>query len=134
MIRKETRAAYWKYVESIIIPDNAEKPTDTQKLWTFIKHRKVDSVGIAPLKDKGELKDAPHEKAAILNAQFSSVFTQERPLEDLPDEQPDTEYPHIDELSISTDGIQKLLEGLNPNKQWVLTNSTPEYSNNLPRP
>ena len=65
-IRRESRTAYWNYVESIILPASPEEPfRDTKKLWSFIKHRKTDSVGVAPLKDKGALWDSPRNKAEI---------------------------------------------------------------------
>ena len=116
IIRKETRTAYWDYVESIMVP-NEDKPynKDSKRLYSFIKHRKSDSVGIAPLKDKGQLKESPKEKAEILNEQFKSVFTDERPLDDdiLKMHQ---SYTDIDKITITTLGIQKLLEQLQPHK------------------
>jgi hypothetical protein len=42
--------------------------------------KKTDSIGIASLKENGILRDTPKEKAEILNAQFSSVFTKKCPL------------------------------------------------------
>ena len=115
-IRRETRTAYWNYVESIIIPPD-DRPQDSNKLWTFIKHRKSDTVGIAPLKDGGVLKDNPADKAEILNRQFKSVFTVERPeAEESRPDAADRTYPNLPDLHITTPGIQKLLERLNPNK------------------
>ena len=115
-IRRETRKAYWDYVESIMVP-NDEKPynKDSKKLYSFIKHRKSDSIGIAPLKDRGQLKELPRDKAEILNEQFKSVFTDERPLDnDILNMQ--QRHPDIDQLSITAPGIQKLLEQLQPHK------------------
>ena len=63
------------------------------------------------------LKDTPLDKARILNAQFSSVFTKESPLNTLPQEaDPIRQYAPISKLNITTEGIKKLLENLNPNK------------------
>ena len=115
-IRKETRAAYWSYIESIIVP-NEDRPynKESEKLFSSIKHRKSDSIGIAPLKDRGELKDNPRDKAEILNNQFKSVFTTDRPLEeDIHNIRPT--FPKIDDIEITTKGIQKLLEQLQPHK------------------
>ena len=57
-IRKETRTAYWTYVESVITPNQDDHNRNgNKKSWSFIKHRQTDSVGIAPLKENGILKD-----------------------------------------------------------------------------
>ena len=64
----------------------------------------------------GILKDTPMDKARILNAQFSSVFTNNSPLNPPPQEDPIPQYPWISQINITTEGIQKLLENLNPNK------------------
>ena len=57
------------------------------------------------------------DKARILNAHFSSVFTKESPLNTpSQDADPIRQYPPISKLNITTEGIQKLLENLNPNK------------------
>ena len=86
-IRKETRTAYWIYVDSGITPNQDDHNRNgNKKLWSFIKHRRTYSVGIAPLKENGILMDAPLDKARIPNAQFSSVFTKESPLNTLPQE------------------------------------------------
>ena len=73
-------------------------------MWTFIKHRKRDSVGITPVKDNGVLKDSLKEKADIFNAQFMSVFTKERPLDEKPSHHAiaTNVYPDIGELHITT--------------------------------
>ena len=119
-IRRESRAAYWNYIESIIVPEEQAQAQakDTKKLLTIIKHMKSDSVGIASPKDNGVLKDSPKEEAEILNAQFKSVFTKEKTLEGELSHQATANnvYPDIGELQITTQGIQKLLENLHPNK------------------
>ena len=51
-IQQETRSAYWSYVEKIILPESPEyqQKGGNKQLWSFIKHRKVDSVEYCPLK------------------------------------------------------------------------------------
>ena len=117
-IRRETRDAYWNYVETNILPETSDEPNKgNKKLWSFIKHRKTDSVGVTPLKYKGTLWDKPKDKAEILNEQFKSVFSDPTPDELEPTvTETDRPYPDIDELRITSDGVQKLLENLNPNK------------------
>ncbi len=115
-IQKASKEAYWTYTESLITEDN--KNSSNKKLWTFIKHKKTDSIDIAPLKDNGILRDSPKEKAEILNSQFSSVFTTDSP-EDFPDKTPlqsEHKYPNIPDIEVSEEGINKLLTDLNPNK------------------
>ena len=65
----------------------SEAKSNIKKLWTFIKHKKTDSVDVAPLKENGLLKDSPKDQAEILNNQFSSVFTTDSP-SDFPDHTP----------------------------------------------
>ena len=74
-----------------------------------------DSVGVAPIKDKGQLHSDPATKASLLNAQFQSVFVK--------DDQKGTSpiptgwsFPAIDNLNISARGVEKLLSKLAINK------------------
>ena len=62
--------AYWSYTENIIIQSNVKSE---QKLWSFIKHKKVSSAGITSLKVNGILKGTSKEKAELFNS-FSSIF------------------------------------------------------------
>ena len=113
-IKKTSKKAYWEYVENTITEENSHN----KKLWTFIKHRKTDSIDIAPLKENGILKDTPKEKAEILNNQFSSVFTTDNPADfpDLSRWQQDPECPEIAAIKIIVDGVTKLLTNLNQHK------------------
>ena len=57
-------------------------------------------------------------KREILNNQFSSVFTTDSP-SDFPDHTPfknNKKYPDIEDIHISVDGVEKLLNDLNPHK------------------
>ena len=115
-IRKASKEAYWTYTESLITEEN--RANNNKKLWTFIKHKKTDSIDIAPLKENGVLKDSPKDKAGILNSQFSSVFTTDSP-DDFPDKSPWTsshQYPNIADIKVSEEGVNKLLSNLNPHK------------------
>ena len=95
-----------------------ESQSGNKKVWTFIKHKKTDSIDIAPLKENNILKDFPKDKAEILNKQFSSVFTTDSPSDypDLKTWQKSSQYPNIPEITVSVDGTQKLLSDLNPHK------------------
>ena len=75
------RKAYWSYVESIINPtDDPESHTGRKRFWTFIKHRKTDTVGIKSLCDKGRDVTKPVEIATLLNDNFQAIFTTETPV------------------------------------------------------
>ena len=118
-IKKSTKQAYWKYTETIISENNPDNSrSSNKKLWTFIKHKKIDSIDVAPLKDNGILKDSPQDKAEILNKQFSSVFSTDSP-SDFPNLSPwqkSLHIPDITDIKISADGGLKLLNDLNIHK------------------
>ena len=73
-----------------------------------------DSTGVAPLKDQGKLIQDPIEKATILNKQFQSVFSPTDTVQ-LP-EMGNSPYSEIPNMTITTFGVIKLLENLNPHK------------------
>ena len=52
--------------------------TNSKRFWAYIKHKKQDSNGVAPLKNMdGLLYSDSETKADILNRQFHSVYTKE---------------------------------------------------------
>jgi len=106
--------------------NNAKQPTThmsgtllqledkSKKLFTFVKSRKCDSSGVAPLKRYGANHVDPATKAEILNDQFSSVFTKEdsSPLPDLGK----SPFPDAPQIQVTSNGVLKLMQGLNPHK------------------
>ena len=106
--RRECRKAYQGYVRSFIEEDSGKH------LWRFIKSKKTDTVGVAPLKKNGLIHSTGKEKANILNDQFGSVFTNED-LDNLPD-LGDSPFPPMPDINITTDGVEKLLKKLNTRK------------------
>ncbi|MCG8032702.1 MAG: reverse transcriptase domain-containing protein [Candidatus Thiodiazotropha taylori] len=124
------------------LAENSSRPNN-KKLFSYLKNCRQDSQGSAPLKQNGQLSSDNMEKANILNNQFQSVFTPKSPLKlsqlcttkilDLQDEgllsydqiSPDlrkkvpdlrNKVNSMPDIDISTNGILKLLQGLNPNK------------------
>ena len=83
-----------------------------KKMWKYIEHKKCNASGVAPLKKSGLVHSDPAAKANILNEQFCSVFTAED-LANMPD-LGDSPYPDMPHITVTTNGIQKLLEKLNP--------------------
>ena len=68
--QQECKRAYNTYASDMVQEDSNSK-----KLFSFIKSKKCDSAGIAPLRSDGNLHGDPQTKASLLNQQFSSVFT-----------------------------------------------------------
>ncbi len=129
--KKRLRQEHWQYVESIITPDGEDKQTGTKRMWTYLKHCKTDTTGVAPLKDKnGHMNTSSEGKATILNEQFYSVFSKHTPLPlrfmcnkvlqenniAPPDQQNRKQHPIMPNIVITTNGIAKLLQGLKPHK------------------
>lgn len=112
------RRAYWSHIESIITPLNNKNDQDRsglKRFWQFIKSMKKDHCGVPTLKTHGQCVNEAKDKADLLNKQFESVFTSERPLEPglLPEDSP---HPVMDDIQISDRGVQKMLEGLKDHK------------------
>ena len=103
----------------------------SKKFWTYIKHCKHDSCGVAPLLGKdGKRTDDATSKAEILNNQFTSVFSNMTPLtlaqsasqvlQKNPDKETAKKYtsPHasMPDITIAAEGVLKLLKDLKPHK------------------
>jgi hypothetical protein len=110
--RREMRKAEQNYINQTILEGLAGN--DTKPFWRYVKSRRQDNVGVAPLKDGPNLHSDAFTKAKILLKQFCSVFTKEDgsgvPHMD------DKSHPNIDELKIEEAGIAKLLKNLNASK------------------
>ena len=133
--QKQQRQAYWAYVQDLISPEqNNDEDRGNKKFWTYIKHCKQDSSGVAPLLDKdGKLVDDAKGKAEILNGQFTSAFSKISPLtlaqtsaqtlrKHFPSfgHQGSQNYrsPHtsMPDITISNNGVRNLLKNLKPHK------------------
>jgi hypothetical protein len=117
-IQKQIRLAYWSYLESVIFSGDSQSNSN-KKFYSYVKQNKTENCGVAPLKDKGLTFTDPVDKANILNKQFESVFSKPQPLSlkqmcrkiACP-----KSTPEMPEISISVEGVDKLLLGLSPNK------------------
>ena len=111
---KALKSAHWQYVNNILLEGLQSK--DCKPFWRYVKSKRLDTIGVAPLKSKGNLFSDFKSKATILNDQFKSVFT--------PTQDPDSDipllegpnYPSIAPLIISSKGVEKLLSKLNVKK------------------
>jgi hypothetical protein len=84
------------------------------KFWKYIKAKKQQAVGVATLKSKDRLATTAADKAAVLNEQYQSVFTQED-RSNMPNLGP-SNIPDIPKLEFSTVGIEHLLKSIDPRK------------------
>ena len=67
----------WKYVGDIVTPqENDSQHSRMKRFWTYIKHKRTDNKGIAPMRQNGLLPSEPTEQANILNKQFQSAFSE----------------------------------------------------------
>ena len=114
--------AYWKYIEEIVSPENNEEVYSLPKrFWTYIKHKKSDKSGVAPLRKNGRLEIDPINKANK-NEQFQSVFSPSTNINReefynqnyMADSQED--YPDSGDINITNTGVEKLIKNLNPHK------------------
>ena len=85
-----------------------------------------DSTSVSPLKDNDRLFNAPEDKADILNRKYQSVFTHEDP--DIPIPDPDGDpYPDIEQITVTDEGVRKLLQKGNPIKPLAPIWSQQDY-------
>ena len=121
--QKEMRKSYWNYIDNLISLDahcsdsefsNNSSATQVKKFWSYIKAVKKDNTSIPSfIHNDNILSEAP-AKAEAVNAQFSSVFTNEH-FDEFPDKGP-SPYPVLPDLNITSEGICSLLANLNVHK------------------
>ncbi|XP_074641184.1 uncharacterized protein LOC141898932 [Tubulanus polymorphus] len=107
--RKANRTAYHKYIAEMLTSDSSSK-----RIWKYIKSRKTDMTGVAPLTSSGITFSDSSAKSNILNNQFCSVFTKED-TSNIPSlgESP---YPAMPDIQVSSHGVYCLLNKINPRK------------------
>ena len=112
LTQKALRTAQLNYISSTLEESFANK--NPKPFWRFIKSKKKDNVGVAPIKNNGKLFSDSKSKAELLNKQFESVFTIDTSSE-LPDiNRP--EFPEAPEITIHTEGVINLLNKLQTSK------------------
>ncbi len=107
-LKKAIKDAHSQYINSVLT--DALEEGNTKPFWSYVKSRRQDSSGVAPLKRDGILHTSSSDKAGILSEQFSSVFTVDK-MDDIPP-MSGGPYPKIDDLEITSNGIEKLLNRL----------------------
>ena len=89
-----------------------EEDGNPKRFWSYIKSKRCENTGIAPLMEDGILQSDSATKSNMLNDQFVSVFINEDS-SDLPDL--DTSpHPTVPSFSIDCKGERKLLVNIKP--------------------
>ena len=70
-VRRANRIAYQAHVKTLVEEESGKN------LWKFIKSKRRDPVGVAPLSKEGMLHAYNQDKANVPNQQFCSVFVSE---------------------------------------------------------
>jgi hypothetical protein len=110
--RRAMRKAEQQYINNMIEKGMADN--NTKPFWRYVKSRRQDGSGVAPLKNGTSLITDSVGKAKILLKQFVSVFTRNDG-----DQTPPIKgqmFPKIDELIINENGVCKLMKNLNASK------------------
>lgn len=111
--KRSLRRAEWEHVNRLI--DEGLKSNNTKPFWSFVKSRKEDNVGIAPLRNHGHLVTDPKGRAEILVDQFQSVFTKDSSTQPTPKLSGHVTHD-IPPLTIGVEGVRKLLSNIKVNK------------------
>lgn len=113
MTKKTCKKAYTEYINNII---GSEENTNSKRSCGFIKSKRCDNTGVAPLKHQtsGITYSDNKTKANILNEQFSSVFNKNGDKNNITKKE--SPHPSMPEIKIHENGIFKLLNDLNIHK------------------
>ena len=106
--------------------------SNSKKLYSFVKDKKCDSFGVAPLKKDSIPHSDASTKSEILNGQFSSAFT----IEDT-SSFPDlgtSDYPDAPEIRVHPNGVRKLLKNLKPQKATGPDDISQRFLKEIPEP
>ena len=107
LTQHECRKTHNQYLQYLLNPDSE----NGQKcLWSYIKSRRQEHIGIASLEANNRTYNDDTDKANVLNKYFSTVFTEEDTIH-LPLLE-DSTYPTIDSLHVNVDGVFHLLRDL----------------------
>ena len=123
-IQTKVRRAHWDYVNGLTIRKEGDEHEyeKTKRFYTYMKHQKNSSTGVAPLKDQGKLVLDPEKKAELLNQTFQKAFssgtsyTDEEIVDKCKMPMDNEKYKSMPELIITRPGVEKILEKLNPSK------------------
>ena len=99
-------------MEDVVSKDLKDKP---KMFWSYIKSRRQESTGVAPLKNKdGFIHSDSSSKVEILNDQFVSAYTREDKT-NMPSKGP-SPHPTMEKINVQSKGVHKLLSDLKTHK------------------
>ena len=75
-VKREIEKAHREYTDKFLNLNASENP---QKFYSYIKSKRSNTSRIPTLKENDKLLSTPKQKAAALNRQYQSVFTEEPP-------------------------------------------------------
>ena len=107
-LQRSMRDAHFDYINTQITEDG------NKGLWRYLKGMRKDTCGVSTLCTDGKTGSEPREKAEMLNAQFSSVFTREDTT-NIPD-LGKSPYPQMPTIDVGEAGVRKLLSQVNAKK------------------
>ena len=109
--QRTCRKTHETYLNSLFSDDKNNK-----KLWSYIKSKRSENVGISELKNKNNIPtNDPVKKADLIHEQFDSVFSNPSPKITHTFDQKDR-LPNIHSIRLNKPGLLKLLLNLDPNK------------------
>ena len=109
--QKTCRKTHETYLNSIFENDKSNK-----KLWSYIKNKRQENVGIPELRNSDKtLTNDPAKKAFLIHEQFDSVFSNPSP-KITNTFKKKNRLPNIHEIKIDRKGLLKLLLNIDPNK------------------
>ena len=110
--QRDLRTAHKRYMEDVVSKDLKDKP---KMFWSYIKSRRQESTGVAPLKNKdGFIHRNSSSKVEILNDQFVSAYTREDKT-NMPSKGP-SPHPTMEKINVQSKGVHKLLSDLKTHK------------------
>lgn len=124
-VKLEVNSAHENYVNNLI----GEIKKRFQTFLEVYKRQKSDKQGIPPLKsNNGSIAESDLSKAEALNEQFTSVFTHTEYFS-VPFEKPSVNK--MDNITISSKGVENILHGLNTTKAMGPDNLHPKVLKEL---
>lgn len=111
-VNQNLKSAHSNYINSTLT--EAVNKGEHKTFWNYIKSKRKDTNGVAPLMSNGSLFSEDKDLAEILSNQFTSVFTKDK-MEDVPKLKGDP-FPAIDDIQVTENGVLKLLKNLNTSK------------------
>ena len=88
---------------------------NNKQFLKYIKARRNDNIGVAAIKNNGILYHDSRTKAELLSHQFKSVLTMDDDTDHIPT-MSHPKYPNIENINISIEGVEKLLDNINIHK------------------